>query len=384
MFSPATSVLLDIFRFGLALTVVLSHFVTPPVYEPRGPYLYEYGSAAVGAFFVLSGLVIRGLEHRGPVSPRSFAAERSSRLLSVSLVALAVTCIFDPFSYHASPALYSIQFEYTLNHYALRVITNGVLFAQPWGLRIDPFSNGVFWSLSFEAAFYAMYGLWQYGKTPAARWGAAALALACGPQIMLMMIFWLLGVQLYDVAVAGRSVKRWGWEWILPGVAFGVTCLFWLHHKNLSPGDKLLRHMLPMGANTEQLRIAGAAHDGRASYYDMAGGMLTYVVLLAFLPLLKRASLKPGRWVNIARFAGETTYPLYLLHCPILMLAASLALYDRNSVPQKVALVLGVVVLSALVVRPADRFKRYLRKLFLNATALKSMPATRDDPQPSH
>lgn len=383
MFSPATSILLDIFRFGLALTVVLSHFVTPPVYEPKGPYLYEYGSAAVGAFFVLSGLVIRGLEHRGPVSLRSFAAERSSRLLSVSLVALAVTCILDPFSYHAAPALYSVLFQYTLNHYVLRVITNGVLFAQPWGLRIDPFSDGVFWSLSFEAAFYAMYGLWQYGKTPTARWAAAALALACGPQIMLMMIFWLLGVQLYDVAVARRPLNIWGW--ILPGAALGLTCLFWLHHKDLSPSpaDRLLRHVLPMGANTEELRYPGTIHDSRASYYDMAGGMLTYVALLALLPLLKRAPLKARRLMNIARFAGETTYPLYLLHVPLLMFAACFALYDRNSVPQKVALVLGIVALSALAVRPAARFKRYLRTLFLTVTAPKPVPERRNEPQPT-
>lgn len=371
MFSPATSVLLDLFRLSLALTVLLGHFITPPIFQPMGPYLFDYGTASVGAFFVLSGLVIRGLEHRGPVSLRGFAAERASRLLSVSLIALAVTCVADFISYHAAPAFYDSVFQYTLNHYALRVIANCALFAGPWGMRIDPFSDGVFWSLSFEAAFYAIYGLWQYGKTPATRWAAAALALACGPQIMLMMIFWLLGVQLYDTAISGRATKPWGW--ILPGAAVGLTFLFWLHHKDISTGERLLNHTLPMGGSIKQLKIPADARDFRASYYDMAGALLTYVGLLALLPVLKRAPLKPGRWVKIARFAGETTYPLYLLHYPLLMLAASLAMYDRNSLPQKVALVLAIVVLSALVVRPAERFKRYLRAVFLHAVSLHDL-----------
>lgn len=55
------------------------------------------------------------------------------------------------------------------------------------------------------------------------------------------------------------------------------------------------------------------------------------------------------------------------------MFPASFALDDRNSVPQKVALVLVVVAFSDLAVRPAVRFKRYQRTRFLSALPVRKV-----------
>jgi peptidoglycan/LPS O-acetylase OafA/YrhL len=357
MFPPLVSVLLDFLRFGLALTVLLSH-VTQRPFQSGWPDLTNWGTAAVGSFFVLSGLVIRALESRGIPSVQDFCAERAARLLSVTLIAIASTCLCDFISYRAAPDFYLSNWGQYLNHPLGRLIANVVMVNEPWKWRIHPFSNSPFWSIGYEFAFYLIWGFTQYARGRA-KWLALAVALLNGPEVVAMMLFWYLGVQVFDIAVAPAERTR-----TLGSRIAIVAC----------PAVAVISFALVVAFNARLYGPGGLFNllsIGRMNFFDMGGAVATYLVLLPTLFLLVRAKprLYPRKLVHVSRFIGEMTFPLYLLHFPLLVLARSLRLYDADSSAQRVALMLVIIVVSAVVVPLAERLKRALRSALRNGFA---------------
>src|SRR6478609_5001320 len=96
---PVTSLVLDIARFVLALSVALGHW-TQGYFQETWPDLTNGAIAAVGGFFVLSGYTIRLLTPaEQSFSGVNFFVERLSRLWSVALPALLLTVVLDLISY---------------------------------------------------------------------------------------------------------------------------------------------------------------------------------------------------------------------------------------------------------------------------------------------
>ena len=104
-------------------------------------------------------------------------------------------------------------------------------------------------------------------------------------------------------------------------------------------------------------------HAGRVSFSVMIGAVVTYIVLLPILLGAQRVTavgISP-QVVQVARFAGETTFPLYLMHFPLLVLARSLHIYEPASALQRLAVMLGIVSISAFCVPVTSILKYRLR-----------------------
>jgi len=197
--TPRFSLYLDAVRLSAALVVLLSHFAY--VRFTRGDYLIirelNLGSDAVVLFFVLSGLVIAFTVDRKDRAPGRYAFNRLTRLYSVVLPALALTFLFDGIGRAISPADYDGFWYNGVAPWEQAI--RGVLINTEWvGEPIRIGSNGPFWSLSYEAAYYGLFGIAIFTRGLVRALALAIVALVAGPAIILLLPVWLMGVVVYQ------------------------------------------------------------------------------------------------------------------------------------------------------------------------------------------
>ncbi|WP_170387794.1 acyltransferase family protein [Ruegeria atlantica] len=189
------SIWLDVLRALATLVVVLSHWAYPRFTDSKYIFLRDWnvGSDAVIVFFVISGCVIAYAADRD-AEPGRFAFNRLTRLWSVMLPALVLTLIFDAIGSRHDPAAYPPMFFQPLpvDEFLLR----GLSFSNEWGLfgRLRLGSNGPLWSLSYEAAYYFLFGV-AFFLRGSNRLSVLALGMMVfGLDILLLMPAWLFGV----------------------------------------------------------------------------------------------------------------------------------------------------------------------------------------------
>lgn len=354
-------IFLDILRFLLAAVVVLGH-VTQPVFSSGFPDLTKYSILAVGGFFVLSGYTIRAIT-RDParVDPLHFLVGRASRLLSVSLYALALTVICDSLSKEIAPSFYQENFSSDSDMPLLRILANVFFLSQLWGMDVSPFSNSPFWSLSYEAAFYVIWAAYLAARRGAS-WGYVGLVgFLYGPNILVMFAFWLLGAFLYDIEnLKGRSA------WMVPVavfvVFFGFPCALFFGF--LDGLDELSRLNRELVVGVSNFFASIYVDQARVQVNLMIGALVFFVGLIPILAIARffdRFFVFP-RWVGrLASFAGGLTFPMYLLHFPLLLLAYVSKFYDPSSFLQGLGFFLILLFVSHLCVLVAEPMKQMLR-----------------------
>ena len=167
--SVAGSVLLDIVRFCAALVVAMGHFSEGP-YAVRWPHLIRFAIDAVAIFFVLSGFVIRLITTISPVDARVYAVDRISRIYSVALPAVLFTFSVVLTLHILVPARSLELATYSIKTICLQLLANMTLLTQLWGMDITANFNSVFWSLCYECAYYAFYGIAFFGRGSSRNW----------------------------------------------------------------------------------------------------------------------------------------------------------------------------------------------------------------------
>ena len=100
------SAYLDVWRVAAAIAVATAH-LSHPLYHPGGLDLTAFGSDAVIVFFVISGFVISYAANRPGATARSFAFDRTTRLLSVAVPALTLTLFLDLVGWRLAPEAYA-------------------------------------------------------------------------------------------------------------------------------------------------------------------------------------------------------------------------------------------------------------------------------------
>ena len=193
--SPSLSFYLDLTRFAAALVVFLGHswLVLFPTYPLHWP-----GPAAVIVFFVLSGFVIAYVTDGRDRTLADYTLNRLSRLWSVALPALGFGIVLFHFVGHSA-----FSPEPADPGTLLSTAANALFVGQAWFLDPAPPLNGPFWSLNYEAWYYAIFGAWVYLPRPTGALVATMLAILAGPKILLLMPCWLLGVLVY------WNIERW-------------------------------------------------------------------------------------------------------------------------------------------------------------------------------
>lgn len=345
---PALLSLLDCVRFFLALIVVVGH-LTQSFFQDVFPDLTSVAVNAVGGFFLISGFTIRMLYPSGRgLSLRRYMVERWSRILSVVLPALLVGSLLDAASRLADPAFFASNGGEHSDHEFWRIAANMTGLSQIWGHDISPGSNSPLWSLSYELAFYTVFGLWITGR----RILAGLVLLAYGPNIAVMLPFWLLGVLVYDVFCARRTSDGDRGFLITAGAVIVGVALLWIAR---SYGEVAISMFF------ETIRVSSR----RVTRGLMQGAILSFVLLTVTILMLR---MLPGLrhlafGAKIFRWLGNFSFPLYAFHLPLLVLFAALGYYDRSSTIHIAGLFACLLLIVALLTPLTDRLKRLLRTM---------------------
>lgn len=343
---PALSILLDTTRLGLCLLVAAGHW-TQPSFQTGWPDLTLVAVAAVGGFFVVSGFTIRMIYPTPDgFNLRQFIGERWSRILSVTIPALALTVVLDVIAFAVNPAFYQQYWGGQSSAPVLRLVANLLGLSQVWGRDLAPFSNSPFWSISYELGFYLVFGLWYAGR----RLVAILALVLLGPNIAFMFAFWLTGVFLYDFCGRESVAQRISAIRLtaVAGLVVALGVLGWVYAERWASG-------LFAALGTPVSRVN---HVLWVSAILFCGVFAVLVRLTHTMSPLRRSPALVG----FVRTLGNSTFPIYLFHFPIFVLIGALGLHDHRSSAQKVAIFLVVIAGIMMTAPMTDRFRIRLRR----------------------
>jgi len=296
---------LDIIRLLSALFVLLTHTNERWLIAEKLPFWD--GHAAVIVFFVLSGFVIAFVTSTKEKTLEAYAASRVARLYSLSLIAIVLTPILDEVGRSLWPMIYE---QSPHDHVLVRMLTSGLFAGEAWWQSMMTFSDQPFWSLNYEAWYYAAFGIILFAP---ARIRAALLilgALALGPKVLLLAPCWAVGVWLYRTPVFNRLSAGMAAGMFLLALAAIVLYRDWHLEQAFATGLR---------------PIAGAYLFERLSWASFFGAdwLLAALVALNFGAARRLSSFMPavGKGITKAlRYLGNLTFPLYIFHYPLLLL----------------------------------------------------------------
>ncbi|HEX6495182.1 MAG TPA: acyltransferase [Acidobacteriaceae bacterium] len=356
----ASSLLLDVVRFGAAVMVAIGH-VTQGFFSTGWPDLTDNAVEAVGIFFVLSGFVIRYVTRQKYARIGEYWIDRASRIYSVIIPAVLFTLLADWIALHANSAFYLAHWGKYMDHPGSRLLQNLTFTSQFWSRDTQFFSNTPLWSLSYECLYYAVYGCAFYLRG-VWRWIAAIALLAlAGPHIVFLFPLWLLGCALYELYEWLVSPRRAVWfRRVGVHAAFAAVGLAgMLSHA--------VGRFLSLFGNTVDY-LATRSHHPATSVFSM---MLIYYrvsIPAAFLMLWLLIVVDGLRVdthsssVRALRVLAEGTFPLYVFHFPFYVVMASLIPYDHANAMAKIGMLLAAIALGVVLAFPTNRLKDAMRR----------------------
>jgi peptidoglycan/LPS O-acetylase OafA/YrhL len=323
----SSSIFLDTLRIGAALTVLYIHAFDrwfPKLAHPHNQP-GEPSHAAVVIFFVLSGYVIAHTTISKNRGGTLYAQARLSRLCSIVIPALVITAIIAFIINQTNP---QVLVEFSRGHEWVRYIASGLFVNELWLYSSAPPLNGSLWSLSFEFWYYAIFGLWFFRK---GGWKSfllpVAAVLLAGPKIVVMMPVWLLGYAAY--ILPRPSVKATtAWFFVLLALFAGWLAVTYVP-------------FIPYKIGYAPLYYANQF------VTDWIVGLFIAVALW-ILPTGNHLSTEL-KFANWFRKAADLTFPLYVLHFPLLVLWMSLFGRRENDSAQLWQVLFSVLVTASLL-----------------------------------
>ncbi len=193
------SAYLDFVRLFAALIVFVGHlnyeYLVGSILGVT--HLPGFGPDAVMVFFVLSGFIISDVVKKRESALTEYISARISRLFSIAWPALLITLICDQIGQAINPDYYHSAWWFNNSHFIPRLGVNLLLLNQLWFLDVDAFSNGPFWSLGYEALFYAIFVAVGF-NIKHRKSTLTFLCLIAGPKILILFPIWLSGYYLYN------------------------------------------------------------------------------------------------------------------------------------------------------------------------------------------
>jgi len=362
------SLYLDMLRLLGAIMVVLAHWAFPRFTGMDHIWMrqHDLGGDGVVIFFVLSGLLISfTADNRRAEGPSLFAADRLSRLWSVAIPALILCYILDLFGQAAAPDMYAIiGYEGGVSWQSL--LASATFTNELWFLSYQPGSNGPYWSLGYEAWYYAIFAGFFFAPKHWKWWLAGSLALVAGPKIWLLAPSWLLGVWVWRMIDSGR-LKRLSRPTAIVLAIAPVSLYFMLHSQSF--------HWLLLGQTEAIIGANIMAMIGPSDTFAWAAilGVLTSLHILGMAGLLqdKQDTTKQVLFEPAIRWLAGGSFALYLVHFPVMHFAAAYLPGGVDTVWRQAALLAVPCLVAYLFAELTERRRPALRKL-LRDTATKA------------
>jgi peptidoglycan/LPS O-acetylase OafA/YrhL len=218
-------------------------------------------------------------------------------------------------------------------------------------MREAPGFNVPYWSLNYEAWYYALFGIAVFLRGRARAASLAAVALIAGPKILLLLPVWLMGV----AAWRWRSSFPGRFAWLL--VCLSLTILIGLEALG---GERLFWHP------------AGQWLPPGYSAYDYVIGMLVALSILGLANL--RLPVPGARVERVVRWLAGTSFGLYSFHYPLLNFFGTVVPGPPDKGGHRIlvfALVLGTAVGLAYVIEPRKREVKHALRSALDALHAK-------------
>ncbi|MGZ3756189.1 MAG: acyltransferase family protein [Mucilaginibacter sp.] len=322
-----SSIFLDSLRILAAFTVLYIHafdrWFPTLAHDQNKPG--EPSHAAVVVFFVLSGYVIAHTTISKNRGGMQYAQARLSRLCSIVIPALLITAVIQVIIANVNPQM---LLSYTRGSSGIRYLMSVLFVNEVWLFSAAPPLNGSLWSLSFEFWYYTIFGLWFFrGKGLKSIMIAVAACLIAGPKIMLMMPIWLSGYLSYSLPRPKVDTLK---AWVL---VFAALSIAWL--------AVVYVPFMPYKVGYKPLYYANQfITDWIVGFFVAAA--------LWILPTGKEKS-QSAKLTNLIRVMADLTFPLYVLHFPLLILWRCLFGYRLNDSIQLWEAIISVLVISGLI-----------------------------------
>lgn len=337
------SLALDIVRVIAAMAVLLGHSVQLGIYTGHYPFKETMQHLAVIAFFVLSGLVIQHSVQVRQMPLAEYAAARIARIMPIAIVAIGV-----------SFALFLVTENLNLNHWtppqgeeqlSWKNVLLPVIFMSEATFGDGLIWNPPYWSLCNEAWYYALFGAAVF-TSGRARWISLALLAVCaGPRILVLMPVWLTGAAVVRYRI-GTGIG--------PKMGGLIASIAWLSIP-LAVATVSLTRSLAVSVVPEAI--------GLSSYFPSIWliGLAFAALFIGLRPIA--GDLAPWLERNSAKIrdAAAMTFPLYLLHWPLLSCLRSLGFTVGGNVAGLMLVMGGMVAVAIVVARISSRYEQTLR-----------------------
>jgi peptidoglycan/LPS O-acetylase OafA/YrhL len=287
--------------------------------------LYTDGYRAVELFFCLSGFIFFWLYSdrisNRTVSFKDFAVLRFSRLYPLHFLTLLFVAGAQLFLLRLSNRFFIYQ-NNDLYHFGLQLF-----FASNWGFERGDSFNGPVWSVSIEILLYGVFFFVSFVKFR--RWWQMVL-LVCGGYVLMMFGPLLIGEGLFSFFIGGLCFRVFSYiskrspSGIALGVLGGFAVVMWVVVP-LNTSPHLLYDLYRRFLWTEGLKWHGK---------DVLGAVLLmmpsvpYELLLFPLTIVTLALIEAQRGTLGKRlaFLGDISYSCYLLHFPLQLVFAAVAI----------------------------------------------------------
>lgn len=333
------SLWLDLVRALAALAVVVGHAAQINVYTGWFPFSMFFQKNAVVVFFELSGMVIAASVDRERRTLGDFAVARISRIMPVALAAIAVSLAVAALgAAQPGPPLFVEDLRWADPGETLLAL---LFLSQSYTSGFPP--NAPYWSLCYEVWFYALFAATTYLKGPARGVWLLLLSGIAGPNILLLLPVWLVGVAVVRIPAARRVPQG-------PSIgllALALAALF-VAPRFATQGFILLREVTPW-----QLGSSLYALTDLLLALALAGGFAGLRTLAA------RGLVVPARAERAIRWGANMSFSLYLLHWPLLKLTHLAGLSAGDNPFVFTAIIAGVIIVSGAFATVTEH-KRYV------------------------
>jgi len=294
--SRYSSLTLDGLRILAALVVFIFH-----LYKHWGfstIVLSQVAHMAVVIFFALSGFVIAYTTSNKNRGAAQYFQARFSRLYSIVLPSLIIGLGCELIIKYTDPTVYSEIFR---NAMFPRYIISSLFLNEIWFLSAAPPILNPLWSLSYEFWYYMVFGAWFYRNKDKNLKSYLILLISiliAGPKILIMMPIWLMGYAAYHITPPKLSIPK---SIIL--VLFSLLVALYI---------AIYFSGVPMTLGTSPLYFASQF---------VSDWIIGFAISVALWLLPQEEKSKSEfTWTSKFRKVADLTFPLYVLHNPLIIL----------------------------------------------------------------